>query len=139
MTRKRKFVPIAEQSRARRRIVAESGQGQATNFSYTLTRTYLNTYTTLIGRPSGYILMQPLGSVMALRPDTLTVVPHFLHQGWTPVGVLAHDAIMDWNEQMEVTVIVRGDVFEALCWDNGDYGAVLDETKAALGDRVKFV
>lgn len=141
-TTKRRFLPIEEQDRPRRTITAKSRRHPSI-FTYTITSTYLNTYTSLIGdspdAAARQVLMQPLGSVMALRPDTLTVVPHFLSYGWEPVGVLDQDAIMDWNDQMEVTIIVRGDVIEAQCWDNGDYGLVLDETKAALGDRVKFV
>lgn len=134
---RRKFVPIAEQKRATRKILVKPNL--ATRFTYTLNRTYLNTYTTLIGNPAGTLLMQPLGSVMALNPEDFTVAPHFLHFGWLPVGVLEHDAILDWYDQVEVSIIVRGDVYEARCWDNGDYGAVTAQTKAALGDRVKFV
>jgi len=139
MTR-RSFLPIAEQVRSQRVITRRPrGDPSIVRFSYTITTTYLNTYTSLIGNPAGHVYMQPLGSVMALRPDTMTVVPHFTSYGWQPVGVLDVDAIMDWNEEMEVPIIVRGDVFETLCWDNGDYGTVLESTKQALGDRVKFV
>jgi len=139
--RKRSFIPIKEKPNRPRRIIA-SGVDTTVVFSYTISSSVLATYTTTIGDPSGYILMQPQGSVMAFNPDTQQIQPHFTFNDYTPVGVLLGDVIMDWGgaiTQSEANVLVRGDVVEAYCWDNGVYGTVTAEAKAALGDRVKFV
>lgn len=136
--RKRQFIPIKEKRNRPRRIVA-SNPDTTVIFSYTISSSVLATYTTTIGDPSGYILMQPQGSVMAFNPDTQQVQPHFTFQTPVALGVLINDAIMDWNTQAEVNILVRGDVVENWCWDNGVYGTVTAEAKAALGDRVRFV
>lgn len=136
--RKRQFIPLKNKPNRPRRIIA-SNADTTVIFSYTLSSSVLSTYETTIGDPSGYILMQPQGSVMAFNPDTQQVQPHWTFQDPAPLGVLINDAIMDWNAQAEVNILVRGDVVEDWCWDNGVYGTVTAEAKAALGDRVKFV
>lgn len=136
--RKRQFIPLKSKPNRPRRIIA-SNADTTVIFSYTLSSSVLSTYETTIGDPSGYILMQPQGSVMAFNPDTQQVQPHWTFQSPVALGVLINDAIMDWNTQAEVNILVRGDVVEDWCWDNGIYGTVTAEAKAALGDRVKFV
>ena len=119
--------------RGRRRNLAHSELRVST---YTLDGAFLNTYE-LDGFDSPQ-KFQPLGSVLSVYPDTLTVFPHHLTYGIPPFGVLLTDTI--WREAgTEVGVIVEGNVLENACWDDGDYGVVTDETKEALRDRIRFV
>lgn len=137
--RRRSFVPIDEQPKRPRRIIVR--RSQSVVGTYTLRGQSAAWFTSEIASPpTGYLPMVPLGYVMALDPSSLMVVPHDVAQGYGPVGVLGADAIFDWNYgTLEVPVIMRGDVIEKGCWDNHQFGVVLQETKDKLGDRIKFI
>lgn len=105
--------------------------------SYTLDRNYVGSYT-LAGIPSEDRKILPLGYVLALDPSSGKVVPHNTSYGFEQVGILLDDADAEDADPV-VNLLWRGDVFQENLWDNGDFGGVLQATKAALIDRIAFV
>ena len=138
---RRRFIPLVEAPRRARRVIA--ARGKATIATYTMAATYAGLFEPTAGVEiiGGYLLMQPQGTVVALEPVGGLLIPNTAttYPWATPLGVLNTDLYFDWATHVEAPVILRGDVVEGECWDNAIYGTVLAATKAALGDRIKFV
>jgi len=86
----------------------------------------------------------PLGTVLALDPSSNKVVPNYTSYGFGELGILLYDAdcgedTAGYNYDRIVNVVVRGEVLQKHCWDNGTFGTVLNATKAALSPRISFV
>lgn len=75
------------------------------------------------------------GTVMALNGDL--AVPNYSTYGFPVLGVLLQ--AVDVNDGDEVApIVLRGDVAEKYCYDNGTYGSVLSATKNSLQHRILF-
>jgi len=106
--------------------------------SYTLDMNYVTSYQVWYGDTKVYRKIQPLGSVVALNPETRKVVPNFTSYGFSALGILAEDAMVEFGDK-EVDVIFAATVNEKAVWDNGEYQNVLQATRDILADRIHFV
>lgn len=106
--------------------------------SYTLDRAYVTSYQVWWGDTKVYRKIQPMGSILALNPQNRKAVPNFTSYGFSPLGVLADDAMVEYDD-LVVNVIFTGAVNEKAVWDDGEYQNLLQATRDALADRIQFV
>ena len=106
--------------------------------SYTLDSSYVSSYQVWWGDTKTTRKIQPLGSIMALNPANRKVVPNFTSYGFGVIGILAKDAMAEYGD-VEVPIIFTGVVNEKAVWDDGEYQNLLQVTRDALADRIKFV
>jgi len=103
--------------------------------TYTLDSAYV-TEATLADGSSRKVLWE--GQILGLNPADDTVVPQYSTYGFGALGVLLQFADVHTGDEV-VPVVVRGDVIESYCTDEGSFGSVQSATKTTLADRIWFV
>lgn len=106
--------------------------------SYTLDYTYVQSYKIYYGDTEVWRRVQPMGSILALDPATRKVVPNFASYGFSAVGVLLDDEMVEYGDK-EVNLFYRGVINEKAVWDDGEYQNLLQASRDVLADRITFI